>query len=166
VLRAFVKQLSVRSDAPEIQDCLLQLYNKKKMDGFSSNKMTMEDCELLIPQLTAAYSSSTFVLDALDECDPRSRGELMHVLNRLIVNSEHLRIFISSRPDYDLKLQLKKKANVGIESTDNHDDIKKFVTEAIAFDAKNRPKPIKEPLRQKIVETLLEKSNGMYVTAQ
>lgn len=164
-MRAFVKQLSVRSDASEIQDCLLQLYNNKKKSGFSSNKMTIEDCELLIPQLIKAYSSSTLVLDALDECDPQSRGELMHVLNRLVENADRLRIFISSRPDYDLKLQLKKNANVGIESTDNHDDIKKFVTEAIAFDAKNRPKPIKEPLRQKIIQTLLEKSNGMYVTA-
>lgn len=161
-----MKQLSIRTGQSEIQDCLLQLYHKKKRDGFSSNKMTIEDCELLIPQLIMAYTSSMLVLDALDECDSQSRGELMHVLNRLVENSEHLKVFISSRPDYDLKLQLKKEANVGIESTDNHDDIRKFVTEAIALDTKKRSKPIKEPLQQKIIQILLEKSNGMYVTAE
>jgi Cdc6-like AAA superfamily ATPase len=161
ILRSFVKQLAMSRDQDAIQHCLAQLYEQKHREGFSSNKISSEECETLLIQLIQAYPQSFLVLDALDECDQQLRGDLIEAFNRLVNTSKGLKIFISSRRDADLKHQLEKKSNVGIEATDNQKDISTFVAETIQRNQEVRRIPIPKDLQDRIVETLLEKSGGM-----
>jgi Cdc6-like AAA superfamily ATPase len=161
ILRSFVKQFAMSRDQDAIQHCLAQLYEQKHREGFSSNKMSFEECETLLIRLIQAYTRSFLILDALDECDQQLRGDLIEVFNRLVNTSKGLKIFISSRRDADLKHQLEKKSNVGIEATDNQKDISTFVAETIKRNQEVRRIPIPKGLQDRIVETLLEKSGGM-----
>jgi hypothetical protein len=160
-LRSFVKQLSISPKQDAIQDCLIQLYRQKQRDGFSSNKITFAESETLLPRLFQAYSRTFIVLDALDECDQQLRGQLIEVFNRFASNTKELKIFISSRRDADIKHQLEKKANVGIEATDNKHDISTFVAETINKNQGVRRIKIPEGLQNDIVHTILRKSEGM-----
>jgi hypothetical protein len=161
ILRSFVKQLSMSSSTSTVHNALVEIYKKKERAGFASAKLTFEDSQSLLLVLIQEYSQTILVLDALDESDERVRVELIGFFNYLVAKSQHLKIFISSRRDDDIKCQLEKKANIGIEATDNSDDISKFVAEKIHQGQKHRRKPISENLRNEIVQTLLEKSQGM-----
>jgi Cdc6-like AAA superfamily ATPase len=161
ILRSFVKQLSISSSQDMIQDCLVQLYNQKRREGFSSNKLSFAESEALLFQLIQPYSRTFLVLDALDECDKSLRGQLIEAFNRLLSASKGLSIFISSRRDADIKYQFEKKANIGIEATDNQNDIITFVTEKIESSQLKRRIKIPEGLQRDIIQTILDKSRGM-----
>jgi hypothetical protein len=111
--------------------------------------------------LVQAYSRTILVLDALDETHKQPRAELIDTFGDLINESPQLKIFISSRRDDDIKSQLAKGANVGIEATDNENDIGKFVMDQIDQAQKHRRNPISPDLRQDIIQVLLDKSQGM-----
>ncbi|OCK73447.1 hypothetical protein K432DRAFT_340288, partial [Lepidopterella palustris CBS 459.81] len=164
ILRSFVKQLSFSPKEDAIHHCLVQIYHQKERGGFPSNKITCAESERLLLQLIEAYqhTTTTLIVDALDECDANLRGELIEAFHRLIAKSKKLKIFISSRRDDDIKNQLEEKTNVGIEATDNHADISKFVVEAIRENEKERRIPIPVDLQQEIIHTLSNKSQGVF----
>jgi hypothetical protein len=144
-----------------IQTSLVEVYKQKSLGGFASNQLNFTECETLLLKLIQTYSHTTLVLDALDECHDETRKQLIELFNRLLSNANNLKIFISSRRDDDIKFRLEKKSNIGIEATDNHDDISKFVAEAIEKVQNDRRNRIPAGLQQQIIDTLLTKSQGM-----
>jgi hypothetical protein len=163
VLRSFVRQLSVRKENDNVilQEPLVRLYKEREAHAFASGNLTSDESEELLLQLFQMYPHTTLVLDALDECYEDLRTQLIRTFERLITASKNLKIVISSRRDDDIKLQLEKKANVGISATDNEGDIGKFIAEAVANNRPNRRRPLGDDLQDKIMRVLLEKSGGM-----
>jgi len=139
----------------------MQMYKEKQATGFASTQLRYREAEDLLLELMRPYSRTTLVVDALDECRKESRSKLITTFNRLIQRQPHLKVFISSRRDGDIKHQLQKEANFGIEATDNQDDIAKFVYDTIKTKQKKRRLPLSDELCEQIVETLLHKSRGM-----
>ncbi|KAJ5899912.1 hypothetical protein N7495_004656 [Penicillium taxi] len=78
------------------------------------------------------------------------------------INVRLEQVLISSRRNEDIKFRLEQKVNIGIDATDNQGDITKFVLEKIEQVQGSRRIPIGEKLKDKIVSTLLEKSQGMF----
>jgi peptidyl-tRNA hydrolase len=166
VLRSFIRQLSTSPETDAIHDSLIQLYkeqHKTQRQRYSSTKMPLRDRETLVQQLINTYSHTILVIDALDECYEKTRIQFIAVLDELVRKSSRLKILISSRKNEDIKYQLEKKLNVGISATDNQNDISKFVATAIKEDERTRRNAIPSELKGKIVQTLLDKSDGMYV---
>lgn len=88
---------------------------------------TDESVEVLL-QLFDEYPAVTLVLDALDEVNQESRQELLDALGNLIRESTSLvRIFISSRSNYDIALSLTGAPNIYIGADDNAEDISSFM---------------------------------------
>jgi len=110
-----------------------------------------------------AFSRTTLVLDALDECDEENRPHIILALEHIISDSRNVKVIISSRRNDDIKFRLEKKAkaNIGISATDNEGDIVKFVTDAIERNQTERRHRLSCELQVEIKKTLLEKSNGM-----
>ncbi|KAK2767853.1 hypothetical protein FQN53_006444 [Emmonsiellopsis sp. PD_33] len=163
VIRSFVKQLSTSRNGDAIPDTLEEIYQKKRATGFASAKLSFEESGDLLLELVQGYSRTVLILDALDECEENTRRSLLKWFNRIIINqAQHLKILISSRRDGDIQHQLGKEANIGIEATDNENDISKFVLERIVESQDDRQYPIPDCLQEEIVQTLLEKSQGMF----
>lgn len=76
-----------------------------------------------------------------------------------------VKVLISSRRNEDIKARLQDKANIGIEATDNENDICTFVLARIASKADDlgMGPVIPLALQAKMVETFQAKSNGMCV---
>lgn len=162
ILRSFVRQLSTAQRGNAIQPPLLQLYSQKQRTGFASGKPTMRESEELLLQLIEIYPQTTLVLDALDECDRQTRTKLIEVFDNLLEKSTRpVKIFISSRPEPDIKHRFECGPNVGIQATDNQDDISRFVSAEIDKHEKSRRRKLSTGLREEVVQTLLEKSQGM-----
>jgi len=72
------------------------------------------------------------VLDALDECEPDPRDRLVETIEFLLANSKRpVKVFISSRPDRDIRNRFLNKPNIEIQARHNEEDIRRFVDERI-----------------------------------
>ncbi|KAH9219818.1 hypothetical protein DL95DRAFT_291269 [Leptodontidium sp. 2 PMI_412] len=152
VLRSFVKQLSTTVKAP------LETYYRNTR--FNSEP-TEKDCEGLLLQLVEERPETTFVLDALDECHEDSRDGLITSLINISSKAKRpTKIFISSRPDNDIKQKLQDKTNVAIRAEDNEDDISTFVRSEIG--KSQNLKGLDQEIQNEIVNKLQETSQGMF----
>lgn len=158
VLRSFVRQLStVAHDKSSIQMRLKEYYLTSRLN---CSEPTLNDCKNLLLEYINIYPRTTLILDALDECDKHERGQLMEIFDYLLAHAlKPLKIFISSRPDGDIKERFSNGANIPIQATDNHEDISKFIqSEIIKHQRWNK---MSDELREEIISTLHIQSQGM-----
>jgi hypothetical protein len=162
ILSSFVRQLSLSRNGDAIQHSLVQLYYQKRKTGFASGKLKIEESRDILLQLVRTYPQTTLVLDALDECHKETRTQLVDILDTLVTQSpKPVKIFISSRPDQDIKHRFGCGPNVHIKATDNRDDIAKFVNEKLNNSPEYWQNSINRDLKREICETLVDKSEGM-----
>lgn len=119
----------------------------------------------LLVSLLDIFPRTTIIIDALDESDPLKRSSLLQVLNTIVQYSANVvKIFVSSRDDVDIQLRLDKVPNLYIEAQDNAEDIKRFINREMADWVKNkRLASLPVEMKDKIMATLADKANGMYV---
>lgn len=120
----------------------------------------MNDCKELILEFLNIYPKTTLILDALDECKKEKRRDLIEMFDYFLAHaSRPVKIFISSRPDGDIRERFKNLANIEIQATDNHGDISRFVETEIM--KHRRWKNMSPELQREIIETLQARSQGM-----
>ena len=166
VMRSFARQLSTPRDSDMIPSCIEKCYSEKEKPGFASSNLTFQECCALVRELATMYTKITLVLDALDECDRSTRQDLITEIDDLVSSSTScvIKVFISSRPDRDIKYRFQVGPNLCISATDNGSDIKKFITNAIDNSPKYWLAEVTSApgLQEEIVNTLHEKADGMY----
>jgi len=158
VLRSFVRQLStpIRC-ADSIQRELRQFYSESRLDA---SEPTLDDCEKYLLKFISVYLKTTLILDALDECERDQRHKLINYFHAFLAKTTRpVKIFVSSRPDSDIKNTFKDVASVEIQATDNYDDISKFISSKIAEHEKW--KTMNKAFETEIVNTLQRQSQGM-----
>jgi ankyrin repeat domain-containing protein 50 len=120
----------------------------------------MSDCKDLLLEFLNLYPKTSLILDALDECERHKRTELIETFDYFVASSSRpVKIFISSRPDGDIRERFKNLANIEIQAMDNRNDISKFVNSEITRHRRWNKMPLE--LQKEIIETLQERSQGM-----
>lgn len=77
------------------------------------------------------------MVDALDECDKKTRLHFIEMLDRLIAESfKPVKILVSSRRDEGIKRHCRDGPNLEIKAIDNRDDIAMFVNHEITASEK------------------------------
>lgn len=138
----------------------MKLYETKQRNNFASGPLTIEEGAKILRELVEIYPQTTLVLDALDECDPRTRDKVVEIFHDLLQrSSKPVKIFLSSRPDVDIKALLNDVPSLQIQATDNSADIATFVMSEIL--KKKKMKKMPRDLLEEILQTLLTKSEGM-----
>ena len=119
----------------------------------------------LILALTSE-SPATIVLDALDECQPQTRWQLLRALDRIVFNSDNLvKVFVSSRDDVDIVQSFEHAPSIRIAAADNYDDIERFVRSEVAQAASQKRLlhgQVSTALEEHIVSQLLKGAQGMF----
>ena len=158
VLQSYVRQLSTVTSNPEhMQTKLRKLCNEMEQNG---SDLRFDTCRQLILESVNLYPKTTLVVDALDECEPESRWQLVRMIEDLLLQSERpLKVFISSRPDGDIRDCFLARPSIQIQATDNQHDIEKFVNEQI--DKPRQWGKVSASLRRDIVKIVLDRCNGM-----
>lgn len=109
------------------------------------------------------------VIDALDECNPNERFNLIESLKTIIDESANVvKVFVSSRRDYDIVSQLEESPCISIQPCHISKDIKDYVKKELS-EAMEKKRIVKERLKlgekkemeQKITQALIEGSQGM-----
>lgn len=128
ILTSIARQLSSLEPGKPLLKPTLDLYKKKEAEGFGFGPLQIEESCALIMQLIEQYPLTTIVIDALDECNPEKRRDLLKALEKMLRESSTLvKIFISSRDDHDIVFRLQRYPNLDMKSDRNSDDIAVFV---------------------------------------
>ncbi|RDW58456.1 hypothetical protein BP5796_12386 [Coleophoma crateriformis] len=159
VLRSFVRQLSTTiNEEHSMQTQLKQFCFQNQMKGCELSK---GECKELLLNFINIYPKTTLVLDALDECETKERDFLIEVFDQFVEKSTKLvKIFVSSRPESDIRARFQSKTNIEITTQDNYDDISRFVESEIVKHP--RWNCLDSRFRKEIVETLRKRSDGMF----
>lgn len=160
VLRSLIRQLSV---GHKKEDHLVKaFYNEWRIQwlkGLPSKHLSYDKCKEILPELLKAYAGSTIIIDGLDECNAKTRQELIEVLDETIKTSTSLiKVFISSRDDSDLKRQYGSGNHLQIDASHNQGDIEKYV---LARMEKHKLFKVSKSTEDSILTTIREKSQGM-----
>ncbi|UQC89467.1 uncharacterized protein CLUP02_14998 [Colletotrichum lupini] len=159
ILRSYVRQLGEVTGHPEsIHEELFKLYQSKQIQS----DITLKDCEKALVEMINSYPRTVLILDALDECNKDTRRHIVELFKRLVEKTNSLKIFIASRPEHDISDHLRSfqelRATITINTSDNQDDIEKFVnTEVDNFTVDWSPET-----KQVVKEKLAKKSKGMF----
>lgn len=158
ILCAFVRQLSTISGQKDtIQKSLLQLYDKKAK---AVATLSEKDCKSLLIEFVRIYPKTTLVLDGLDECNLRTRHQLLDIFGYILEHApKPVKIFISSRFSDAVKTKLSESFSLQIQAKGYRDDIAKFVKSGISKD--KRWELMSYDLQKDIVDTLSVGGEGM-----
>lgn len=159
ILQSFVRQLSTAASNPK--SVQTKLRNTCKEAREKGTNFRLEQCKEQILASLNIYQKSTLVIDALDECDPDTREDLINALNLFLSEStKPVKVFISSRPDPDIARELESSPNVGISASENQEDIKKFLD--VELDKFAKKAAFMKRLKPDVMAKLLERCEGMF----
>lgn len=164
VLRALVKQLCLVSPSGELPEPILLIYQTREKNGHQSGALHLSESRDLIVQLSTAFTQTTIVIDALDECNRETRRDLFDILKHIIASTKNVRIFVTGRSDGDIRKILCGFPSHYIEATDNQGDIGTYINSEIERCCREKlllDGEIDEGLKSDIVSALIKGADGM-----
>ncbi|KAI8650762.1 NACHT domain-containing protein [Fusarium keratoplasticum] len=169
IVASIARQLSTPETGGPLLDAAIEVYKRREEDAFASGSLHLDESRSLILKLLEQYQGATMtiVIDALDECNPLTRGDLLGMLEDLLKTSPCLlKIFVSSRTDRDIVYKLDNYPNLHLSSDRNSADIDLFVhsetDRLIDKGSLLRLSMRKEEIRDKIIHELTSKAQGMF----
>ena len=131
ILRCLARQLSCVQDHDNLSNDSVDLYKHGK--EHSSSGPSLKQTIQLIIKLLVHRSKSYIILDALDECNLESRRILLDSFREIFrQTSSETRLFISSRDDQDIKVELTAEPAVEVNATQNSPDIYMFIDDEVS----------------------------------
>lgn len=130
VLASLVRQLAGASSDQPILPPVVTPYEDAiaGLSDFEDQAWAADESGSVLLELMGEYPAATIVLDALDEVNQEDRQELLDILSGLLRDSPNLlKIFISSRDNYDIALHFEGSPNIYIEADENAADISSFM---------------------------------------
>ena len=166
IIASVARQLSCLQPGFPLLNPAIAIYKKREAEGFASGSLRIDESSALIIQLIESYPLTTIVIDALDECDPGKRSDLLETLETILQESSQLvKIFVSSHDDQDIVRHLQEYPNLNIASDRNMNDIALFVraeTQGLIRKRKLlRYSSNQKELMESIIDQITEGANGM-----
>jgi hypothetical protein len=163
ILRSIVRQLTIASKDISIREPTLRKYRELQEHGFDQRQLTLEEVKTLILELLV-NTPTTIVIDALDECNPKRRFELVSMFAQLLQAQNCLvRILVSSR-DPRLPSRLEMLSNFSVYASQTTQDIDRFVDLEVRraiHEKKLLEGNVSSHLEAKIISTLKHGAQGM-----
>jgi len=168
VLQAIIKQLSL-FQPDGLPNEIFNRYKadqKKDFPAGRSGVLQWEEYKALLLSLLNMYPQTTIIIDALDELDldyeSKHRHLLLELLNDVVLQCDSLvKIFVASRDDQDIVMELKKVPNLFIKATDNLKDIERYIIREFETDKRFSRAPWSPELKNIVYAELCKKANGM-----
>jgi hypothetical protein len=165
LLPSLLAQLSARSDP--CHDILTQLYSTHDRGERKPSDRAMIEC--LKEMFTLEAQGPTYIImDALDECPitstiPSPREEVVELVEELVgLHLPNLHICVTSRPEHDIQLALKRLTERPVSLHDEsgqQEDIANYVASFVY--SHQRMQRWREEDKDLVVKTLSEKADGM-----
>src|SRR5271155_3954867 len=160
LIGSLVQQLVQRY--PDVPSDLKVLYDDHSRGRPTPTPPTVRECRQLLKSQLVCCPATFLVVDALDECDDQTHRELCARLRNL-PGSTHL--LITSRHNPELEDQIRPSTRLQIRARNK--DIEMYLEDRIENKEHrlNRLTQTDRQLRPLVVNTILDKAQGMYVTS-
>jgi hypothetical protein len=130
IVRSVARQLCKSLEGTTFEKAK-EAYQMATLEGPEAQKLDMQRCTNLISQLVL-HKAVFMIVDALDECNPSRRHELMKFFdNMLVISDSKIKVLVSSRDDNDIVKRLRAVPNIPIRKDDNTEDIQRFIQEKV-----------------------------------
>jgi hypothetical protein len=165
ILSSLVRQLSCLKPGMPIMAPIISKYTAREESNFGFTNLSLDECVQLILDLSGIYPSMTIIIDAIDECDPNTRLDLLEALDDILQRSAGLvKVFVSSRDDNDIVCRLENSPNLYVGASDSREDIERYVKVEVEKSIQNRKLLrgcVSKELRELTVTTLIDGAQGM-----
>lgn len=157
-----LKQL-LRRNRRDIPGYVLEDFGDKGEDGSLEQDLALDALE----EIVGDSPHTIIILDAIDECSPDVRDSIFQdcfqmLWKRAREKSTVLKIFVSSKPETDIKLFFESTYPNHILRVDNAEDIRTFVTKRMDADFRSRHFSREmESKKQDMISGLLGMAHGM-----
>ena len=167
ILNTLIQQLAqAESGKDKLFKPVVDIYRDREKTGQTSSRLSLEESQELLIQLTNTYSQTTICIDALDEVETRTRLHLLKELKNIIQKSKNLvKIFATTRMDTDILRQLQMFPSIELQPDDNIVDITQFVevkVQSTIDDGQLLDGDVPDGLKVKICSAVCKRSKGMY----
>lgn len=140
-------------------------YQELQEEEFGPRRLTLIETKALILKLLE-NDSATIVIDALDECIPERRYELLNAIDELMEKStKQIKIVVSSRGNHsDISGRFSKPLNFSIDAGNNNNDIERFVrleVQRSIQESRLLNGTVSLKLRDNLIKTLTDGAQGM-----
>jgi hypothetical protein len=165
LLSSLLVQLSEQSG--QCRDLLMQLYSAHQNGSRQPTDDSLARC--LTDMLTTMRDVPIYlIMDALDECPndsgiPSSRENVLELVKKLVeLRRPNLRLFATSRPEFDIRTALEPLATQQLSLHDESGqklDIDHYVSSVVRSD--KRMKRWRDDEKAMVIQKLTEKADGM-----
>ncbi|KAK2468826.1 hypothetical protein H9L39_19588 [Fusarium oxysporum f. sp. albedinis] len=167
ILASVARQLSCLKPGQALLQPTIAAYDAHEEEGFAAESLRLHETCTLIMRLSENYPILTIILDALDECNPATRENLVSTMEHILKESPCLvKIFVSSRDDQDIVYRLRHYPNLELSSHKNSSDIAKFVeSETCSLMSSGkllRYSSAQQELKQGIIQRVASDAHGMF----
>jgi hypothetical protein len=150
IIGELAKQLFLQSRTPP--DDIWRLFDKR-------TSINTENAQKIFTVLLRAFDSTFICIDALDECEPQSRGALLRFLGTF--DDISLRVFCTSRTSVETETTelLRPLGTTTMQISAHEEDLRRHIEAQIA---QNRhKKAMDEQIQEEITEILLSRSQKL-----
>jgi len=155
MLGAIFKQLTSRGRIPEHTRKAFQ-EAKKEFGGRGPRLPDMVD---MLKKITTSLPRLFICIDALDECTPKNRRELIESLREIIRVSPGARVFLTGRPHIDDEIVGCFSKALRILLSPTYADIRSYLE--MRLDGDTDPNAMDDELRADIIRIVPEKVSEM-----
>jgi hypothetical protein len=154
IIGSFAKQLA--SQARSIPVAVWEFYEPKAKRQETIN---LEGAKQIVNLIIPCFDCVYICVDALDECEPTPRGQLLDFLKKLTGTT--LRLFLTGRSSVEDELLsgLRGISLSMIPIAANEEDIRIYLSEK--FEKDRYPEAMGESLKTEISNKIVNQSNGM-----
>jgi hypothetical protein len=170
LLSSLIIQLSTQSDT-----CFEKLFHTYSKHGVGSQQPSEGALLQCLKDMLMGLGQAPIyvIVDAVDECPntskapgaPRLRQEVLETIKQLVnLGIPNLHVCITSRPELDIRNTVKQLARLVVSLQDQDgqkDDIVAYVRSIVYSDNEEIMKKWGEELKERVVETLSCKADGM-----
>ncbi|KAE8549969.1 hypothetical protein EYB25_008494 [Talaromyces marneffei] len=156
MISSLVKQLCWA--LPALPEPAIEFYSNFLMNG---RRPSFNDLESLFLKCLKLFERVFVVLDGLDECEQKHRKMILNFVFGIGAQSEDAKIFVASRKQIDILHAFRRHKFLHVSSRDPlaQEDIAKLIKHRVATELSH----IDPEVRETVVQTVTEKSNGMYL---
>jgi hypothetical protein len=130
-----------------------------KQRNQQQRSMDEEDAKTIFNLLLGQFETVYICIDALDECEPKARGQLLRFLKA--IDSASIRLFLTGRHSVEAEVTstLSTLSPKTISITATEEDIRIYLSQNLENDT--YPQAMNEAFKNQIVEKLVKLSEGL-----
>jgi hypothetical protein len=143
--------------AQSIPTAVLDLFKRRSKEQKSIDE---EDAKTIFSHLLGQFDKVYICIDALDECEPQSREQLLKFLLEAMI-SRSIRLFMTGRHSVEAEVMsaLSDLSPKTISITATEEDIRIYLSQKLTSD--RYPEAMNENFKTQVIEKLVEISQGL-----